>query len=72
VLGGGLPGWPMACEVAQVPPVDQWPRVVAATAQAPGGLRESARQCFEDGDSPGQCGNGGAVEAGQNDGTRRL
>jgi hypothetical protein len=42
-----------------VPPVDRWPRVAAATAQARGGLGESVRQHFEDGDSPGQCGGRG-------------
>jgi hypothetical protein len=56
---------------AQVPLVDRWPRVAAAAAQAPGGLRESVGQHFEDEDSPGRCGDGGAVKEGQNDGTRR-
>jgi hypothetical protein len=46
--------WP-----ARVPPVDWWPRVAAAAAQARGGLGESVGQHFEDGDSPGQCGGGG-------------
>jgi hypothetical protein len=39
--------------------VDRWPRVAATVAQAPGGLGESVRQHFEDGDSPGRCGGGG-------------
>jgi hypothetical protein len=33
---------------ARVPLVDQWPRVAIAGVQAPGGLRESAGQHFED------------------------
>jgi hypothetical protein len=53
---------------ARVPPVDRWPRVIAAAAQAPGELMESDGQRFQDGDSPGRCGDGGAAETGQNDG----
>jgi hypothetical protein len=49
----------------------RWTRVAAAVFQAPGGLEDSVRQRFEDGDSPGRCGDGGAVEAGWNDGTHR-
>jgi hypothetical protein len=56
---------------ARVPQVDRRPRVAVAAAQAPGGLGESVGHRFEDGNSPGRCGDGGAVEAGQNDGTRR-
>jgi hypothetical protein len=54
-----------------VPQVDRWPRIAVAAAQAPGGLRESVEHRFEDGDSPGQCDDGGAVEAGRNDGTHQ-
>jgi hypothetical protein len=54
-----------------VPLMDRWPRVAVAVDQAPGGLRESVGQRFEDGGSPGRCGTGGATEAGRNDGTRR-
>jgi hypothetical protein len=49
---------------ARVPQVDRWPSVAAAAAQAPGGLRETVRHRFEDGDSPGRCGDGGVVEVG--------
>jgi hypothetical protein len=37
----------------RVPPVDRWPMVADAAAQAPGGLKESAGQRFKDGNSPG-------------------
>jgi hypothetical protein len=56
---------------ARVPWVDRWPRIAAAAAQAPRGLGESVRHHFEDGDSPGRCNDGGAAEAGRNDGTHR-
>jgi hypothetical protein len=49
---------------ALVPWVDRWPRVAAAVAQAPGGLGESIGYRFKDGDSPSQCGDNGAAEAG--------
>jgi hypothetical protein len=54
-----------------VPRVDRWPRIAAAAAQAPRGLGESVRHHFEDGDSSGRCNDGGAAEAGRNDGTHR-
>jgi hypothetical protein len=44
--------------------VDRWPRVAAIVPEAPRELGESDDQRFEDGDSPGRCGDGGAVEAG--------
>jgi hypothetical protein len=56
---------------ARVPQVDRQPRVATAVAQAPGGLRESVGHRFEDEDSLGRCGDGGAAEAGRNDDTRR-
>jgi hypothetical protein len=56
---------------ARVPLLEWWPRVAAAVAQAPGGLRVSVGQCFEDRDSPGQYGDGSAAEASRNDGTHR-
>jgi hypothetical protein len=49
---------------AWVPLVDRWPRVAAVVPEAPRELRESDDQHFEDGDSPGRCGDGGEVEAG--------
>jgi hypothetical protein len=54
-----------------VPQVDRRPRAVAVVAQALGGLGESVEHRFEDGDSLGRCGDGGAAEVGRNDGTRQ-
>jgi hypothetical protein len=61
----------VAGAVVQVQLVDRWPRVAVAAAQALGGLEESVGHHFKDGDSPGWCDDGGAVEVGQNDATHR-
>jgi hypothetical protein len=62
---------PVAGVATQVPRVDRRPRVAAAAAQALGRHGESIEHHFEDGDSTGRCGDGGAMEAAQNDGTHR-